>query len=92
MSQAERKARQALQAEQQALEWERNRHLLAPKPMAVYVAAAYGYMLPTWRTQDYSRGTYEAYLRAHPITTTAAPRTPKLDAFGNHTIEFRSPA
>lgn len=70
MTQAERKAKQAEAAGQHAAEYMRQQQALRPKPLAVYVAAAFGYMLPTWRTLDYSVGAAEAYRRAHPITQT----------------------
>lgn len=55
---------------EQAAEQLRQQQALRPKPPAVYVAAAFGYMLPSWRTIDYSRGAFEMYQRAHPITKT----------------------
>lgn len=62
MSQAERRARQQEQAGQQAAALLRQRQALAPKPIAVLVAAAYGYFLPLWRTTEHSRIALDGYL------------------------------
>lgn len=70
MSQDERHAKQRDNLAQQAAEHLRQQQALRPRPLSVYVAAAFGYMLPTWRTLDYSVGAAEAYGRAHHITKT----------------------
>lgn len=50
MSKAERLAVQHAKAAEEAAEYLRHRQLLAPRPLAVHIAAMFGYHLPLWRT------------------------------------------
>lgn len=71
MSQRERHAKQSHAIAQQAAEQLRQQQALRPKPLAVYIVAAYGYMQPAWRsTLGYSPQVAELFRRAHPITKT----------------------